>query len=233
TETESDTGEPDPTSYDLPGPHPVGNFSFDLPDPAGIRTLRVELWYPADPAAQRVAEVGRALGDFVVDEPNATTFAALVDVAPDECVRKQSKSAAGPERATIAGPWPTVVFSHCHGCARFSSFSLAEHLASHGFLVAAVDHAGSTLFDEMADGLPPLDQATLELRRDDVIRVIDELLDPAASSLASEFVGLPDPDRLGVFGHSFGAITTGIVLQDDPRPRAGVAIAAPIESPLL
>src|SRR5690606_21263349 len=68
---------------------------------------------------------------------------------------------------------------------------------------------------------------------DDVIRVIDELLDPAASSLASEFVGLPDPDRLGVFGHSFGAITTGIVLQDDPRPRAGVAIAAPIESPLL
>ena len=36
-----------------------------------------------------------------------------------------------------------------------------------------------------------------------------------------------------MFGHSFGAITTGLVLQDDPRPRAGVAIAAPLENPLL
>jgi hypothetical protein len=100
-------------------------------------------------------------------------------------------------------------------------------------LVAAVDHAGSTVFDQLFGTLPPHDQATLELRRDDGVRVIDELLDPAAASLPAEFVGLADPDRLGVFGHSFGAITTGIVLQDDPRPKAGAAIAAPIENPLL
>jgi hypothetical protein len=36
-----------------------------------------------------------------------------------------------------------------------------------------------------------------------------------------------------MFGHSFGAVTTGAVLQDDPRPRAGVAIAAPVENPIL
>src|SRR5690606_31082340 len=143
------------------------------------------------------------------------------DVAPDECVRKQSNSAAAPELASVAKPLPTVVFSHCHGCARFSSYSLAERLASHGFLVAAVDHAGSTLFDQLLDELPPLDASTLELRRDDVIRVIDELLDPAAASLPSELVGLADGERLGALGHSFGAVTTGLVLQDDPRPRAG------------
>src|SRR5690606_30241922 len=48
-----------------------------------------------------------------------------------------------------------------------------------------------------------------------------------------ELVGLADGERLGVFGHSFGAVTTGLVLQDDPRPRAGVAIAAPLENPVL
>jgi dienelactone hydrolase len=46
-------------------------------------------------------------------------------------------------------------------------------------------------------------------------------------------VGRADAERLGVFGHSFGAVTTGAVLQDDPRPRAGVAIAAPVENPVL
>jgi dienelactone hydrolase len=233
TETGTETGEPEPAAYDQPGPHPVGNLGFELGDPAGLRPLHVELWYPADGSARAAAERGQALTAFVPDEPEASTFAALVAAAPEACVRKQTRSAAGPELAGVDGPWPTLVFSHCHGCARFSSFSLAERLASHGFLVAAVDHAGSTLFDRLGEGLPPLDQATLMQRRDDLIRVIDELLDPAASSLPSEFVGLADGERLGVVGHSFGAVTTGIVLQDDPRAKAGVAIAAPLENPVL
>lgn len=228
--SESETGEPDPISYAEPGAHAVGNLAIDLADPDNMRDLRVELWYPATRAA---SGAGQDLLDFVPDEPDASSLAALVDVAPDACVRKQTNSAPAPALAELDAPLPTLVFSHCHGCARFSSFSLAEHLASHGFLVAAVDHAGSTVFDQLADTLPPLDEATLELRRDDVMRVIDELLDPAAASLPAELVGLADEQRLGVFGHSFGAITTGKVLQDDPRARAGVAMAAPLENPLL
>ncbi len=42
-----------------------------------------------------------------------------------------------------------------------------------------------------------------------------------------------DPERIGVYGHSFGAVTTGLVLQNDPRPIAGFAIASPMENPLL
>lgn len=231
TESESETGEPDPTLYDLPGPYPVGNSSFELSNRS--RPLRVELWYPADEAARAAAMTGQSLIDFVADQAQASSLSGLVAGAPEQCVRKQTQSAAAPAPANVAGPWPTVVFSHCHGCVRFSSFSLAEQLASHGFLVAAVDHAGSTLFDQMAGQLPPLDQATLELRRDDLVRVIDELLDPTATSLPAQLVGLADAERLGVFGHSFGAVTTGLVLQDDPRARAGVAIAAPLESPVL
>jgi dienelactone hydrolase len=135
--------------------------------------------------------------------------------------------------AEPGGPWPTVLFSHCHTCTRFSSYSLAERLASHGFLVAAVDHAGNTLFDQLEGTALPVNLATLELRAADMQRVLDELLDPAAGSLPSAFVGLADSERVGVFGHSFGSVTTGKLLQDDDRFIAGVGIAAPFESPLL
>ncbi len=231
--SESETGEPDPIDYGAAGPHPVGNLAFELADPGGDRDLLVELWYPAAGSAAEEAALGQGIEAFVSADPDAAVFAGLVAEGPDACVRKQSQSAAAPELAQLPGPWPTLVFSHCHGCARFSSYTIAEHLASHGFLVAAVDHAGSTLFAQLADALPPLDEATLQLRADDVARVMDELLDPGAASLPEPFVGLADGARLGVYGHSFGAVTTGKILQDDPRPRAGVAMAAPIENPLL
>jgi dienelactone hydrolase len=227
TGSESETGEPDPNDYSQPGAHPVGNLAIVLADPVGDRDLTVELWYPASGDA---SGAGQALLDFARDDAQTATLSGWIDAVDDSCVRKTTASADAPALADIAGPLPTLVFSHCHGCARFSSFSIAEHLASHGFFVAAVDHPGSTLFDPM---LPPLDTTTLELRRDDVIRVIDELLDPAATALPEGFVGLADAARLGVFGHSFGSVTTGKVLQDDPRPIAGVGIAAPMENPLL
>jgi dienelactone hydrolase len=230
SESESETGGPDPISYSEPGPFSVGNVAMELADPVGDRDLVVELWYPAPGDATGASQ---ELLDFMLDDADAASLEALLDLAPDTCVRKQTGSASAPQLADIAGPLPTVVFSHCHGCARFSAFTLAERLASHGFLVAAVDHAGSTVFDQLANALPPIDVATRNLRRDDVVRVIDELLDPAAMHLPAELVGRADAERLGMFGHSFGAVTTGAVLQDDPRPRAGVAIAAPVENPVL
>ncbi len=225
----SDTGEPEFEMYDQPGPFPVGTRAFVLADPIGDRDLEVQLWYPA---AEGVA-TGDPIGAFVPAEPDATSFAALVDVAPEPCTRKLTSSAFDGPLTREPGPWPTVLFSHCHTCTRFSSYSVAERLASHGFLVAAVDHAGNTLFEELAGNPLPVDGATLDLRTADMRRVLDELLDPAAGSLPSEFVGLADGERVGVFGHSFGSVTTGKLLQDDDRFLAGVGIAAPFESPLL
>lgn len=227
--SESETGEPGFEGYDQPGPHPVGTRTFTLPDPQGDRALRVQLWYPA--AAD--AATGDPIGAFVTDEPDASDFQMLVDAASEPCTRKLTSSGFDVALAPRLAPLPTVVFSHCHTCTRFSSFSLAERLASHGFLVASLDHAGNTLFDELAGNPLPVDATTLALRFADMQRLIDELLDPAADALPAEFVGLADPARLGAFGHSFGSVTTGKLLQDDDRVRAGVGIAAPFESPLL
>ena len=226
--SESETGEPDPISYSETGPYPVGNVATFLADPEGGRDLDVELWYPA---SRDAAGAGQQLADFGLDDEQSASLAALLDGANGECVRSETGSAPAPALADIPGPWPTLIFSHCHGCARFSSFSIAEHLASHGFLVAAVDHPGSTIFDQ--DMLPPIDEQTRAERAADVGRVIDALLDPADDELPTDFVGLADSTRLGMYGHSFGAVTTGAILQDDERVLAGVAIAAPVENPLL
>lgn len=226
----SDTGEPGVESYDQPGPWPVGTTSFVLADPMGDRELHVQLWYPA---AQGVA-TGDPIGAFVTVEPDAAAFQDLVDAAPEPCTRKLTSSAFDvAPTAELGAPWPTVLFSHCHTCTRFSSYSIAERLAGHGFLVAAVDHAGNTLFEELAGDPLPVDAATLALRSADMQRLLDELLDPSASSLPAAFIGLADSERVGVFGHSFGSVTTGKLLQDDDRFIAGVGIAAPFESPLL
>lgn len=226
----SESGEPDFESYDQPGPYPVGTSSFVLTDTIGARDLDVQLWYPA---AERV-RTGDPIGAFVTAEPDATAFQDLVDAAAEPCTRKLTSSAFDvPPAVEQAAPWPTVLFSHCHTCTRFSSYSLAERLASHGFLVAAVDHDGNTLFDQLAGDPLPVDAATLELRATDMQRLLDELLDPAAGSLPAAFIGLADSERVGVFGHSFGSVTTGKLLQDDDRFIAGVGIAAPFESPLL
>lgn len=234
TTNDASTGEPpSEPDYGQPGPHPVGHTRIVIDDASGTRALPVEIWYPADPAQAAAAEAGVPLEEFEPRGPERELLAGLVVDAPAGCTRAQTRSAAEAAPAEAAAPYPLVVFSHCHECVRFSSFSIAERLASHGFGVAAVDHVGNTLYDAQAGTGVPLSSEFLAVRATDVARVLDVLLDGGAPELPPELVGRFDPARVGAMGHSFGAVTTGRVLQDDDRVRAGVVIAAPVQSPLL
>ena len=222
-------GGAEPADYASPGPYPVGSASFLLDD--GARPLRVELWYPAEPGAAEEAEEGFPVEDFVPDPEDRARYAALLEAAPEGCpsTRAHSARAAAPAGAE---PLPLVVFSHCYECARFSGFSIAERLASHGFLVAAPDHEGTTLFDSLDDTLMEIDAESLMLRAGDISLVLDALLG-GWSEVPAGLAGLADPERVGVFGHSFGSVTTGVVLRDDGRPLAGMGLAAPMDYALL
>lgn len=234
TTDDASTGQPpSEPDYGQPGPHPVGHTRIVIDDASGTRALPVEIWYPADPAEAAAAEAGVPLEEFEPRGPERELLAGLVVDAPAGCTRAQTRSAAEAVPAAAAAPYPLVVFSHCHECVRFSSFSIAERLASHGFAVAAVDHVGNTLYDAQAGTGVPLSSEFLAVRATDVARVLDVLLDPGAPELPPELVGRFDPARVGAMGHSFGAVTTGRVLQDDDRVRAGVVIAAPVQNPLL
>lgn len=172
---------------DAPGPFAVGITTLEVD--SGGRTLPVEVWYPAAPAAE--AEVAsytlEVLGIEVATAPSPS--GAVRDAPAD----------------LTDGPYPVVIFSHGNGGVRIQSFYLTEHLASHGFVVAAPDHVGNTLETEFDTSLALPGLEVAKLRPQDVSRTLDAVL--AASEGAGVLAGSADPDRVGVAGHSFGGYT--------------------------
>lgn len=160
------------TELTSPGPYAVGyrQDSVTYDDPDGPRTLRLALWYPSQD------ERGRDV--------------AYLDAFDAPGVWED----AGP----AAGTFPLVVFSHGHrGYAESSGF-LMQHLASHGFVVAAPDHTGNTTFDDADRRTDIYYQRPL-----DISALIDHMLAlPADDPLQS----LPREPVIAI-GHSFGGYT--------------------------
>jgi predicted dienelactone hydrolase len=125
------------------------------------------------------------------------------------------------------GPFPLLVFSHgsC-GIPQQSTF-LTSLLVSYGFIVAAPPHPGNTLLDgpptvERCLGAPLVD--SFFNRADDIVFVIDEMIALSAGTTAA-LAGAVDADRIGVFGHSFGAQTVLRIPAADSRVDAVLSLA--------
>jgi dienelactone hydrolase len=125
-----------------------------------------------------------------------------------------------------------VLFSHCDSCARYSELTVAERLASWGFVVAAPDHVENTVYDALSGAQSHQTPEFLQVRGKDMEDVLDAVL-AGTDGVPAALRGHLDESRIGMFGHSFGAITTGLVLQNDPRVKAGAMLAAPPENPIL
>jgi predicted dienelactone hydrolase len=205
-------------SYDpfARGPLPVGVRTFQWSDPARAdRPLAVEVWYPATDAhrGQDVAEATRDQYELIPGFPPSW----------QEAVR---------DGAPRAERYPLVIFSHGYGAHRRQSTFLCSHFASHGYVVAAMDHTGNTVFEivqmmmaAQMGTLPPIDvephlSELMPARPADASFVIDRLLAGAA-----EGVPAVDPDRIGMGGHSFGGWTTLATAGRDPRIRAALPLA--------
>ncbi|MBI2890808.1 MAG: prolyl oligopeptidase family serine peptidase [Nitrospirae bacterium] len=220
-------------AFESAGPYPVGNTRFRLTDEARARTLWIEVWYPAAESARPEAEKGRPVEDFLSDATDRATYANLLAAAPQPGPSVEHHSAQDGAPDPARAPWPLALFSHCMSCTRFSSFSLAERLASHGIVVAAPDHTGGTLFDSLRGEAAFLTPDFLDTREQDMHVLLDTLLTPASAQVPETLRGRFDARRVGIYGHSFGGATTGLALTRDSRYRAGLAIAVPMESPLL
>ncbi|MBL8943290.1 MAG: dienelactone hydrolase family protein [Myxococcales bacterium] len=218
-----DTGEP-PMGVG-PGPHAVGHTTTTLALVDG-RSTSVQWWYPAAAAGDPTA-----LADLEPSGPRQDALADAIAAAPEPCTRKQVASTT--DAAPLVGePAPVVVFSHCSDCLRYSSSTIAEQLASWGFVVAAPDHTDNTLFDVLDGTSVGVDPDFLATRGDDIVRVIDAIAADGADVPAA-LQGHLDVERLGVMGHSFGSVTAGWVAEHDDRVDAAVTIAAPVQNPLL
>jgi predicted dienelactone hydrolase len=199
-------------TWEKPGTFTVGHAFSSVAN--GDRKLSVQTWYPS-----RAPSSGTPIEELVVDAADRATMVGLL--AKASCVRKRVGSTK--DLAPADGKFPVIAYSHCHSCTRFSSAAIAERLASHGFIVVAPDHVGNTVFDAQRGMSAPLNGEFLATRAADIKAVLD-------AALMSPSV---DANAVGMFGHSYGGATTGLVLARDARVRAGLAIGAPMENDLL
>lgn len=159
---------------DGPGPYGVGVRTVVVARP-GWEDLTLEVWYPAQVDASAAPDAYDLAG---VTFPGG----AHRDAAPD--VREEL--------------FPLVAFSHGFGGLRFQSYFLTEHLASHGFVVVAPDHPGTSLLSFEPDAV-----SYWAIRRP---RDVADAVDAVAE------LGLPvDVSRYAAVGHSFGAWTSLVV----------------------
>ena len=126
-----------------------------------------------------------------------------------------------------AGPHPLVVYSHHSGGHRRSATFLTTHLASHGYVVASLDHSEVAVpaltrrDNETDEHRAARITAIVDSRVPDVRRLLDELL---VGGLAGADVDV-DGGRIGLVGHSFGGWTVLATTAVDLRVRAVVAHA--------
>jgi dienelactone hydrolase len=145
-----------------------------------------------------------------------------------------------PKHAT--NPCPVIIFSHGLGGTRNNYEYLGQHWASHGYVVAHVQHHGS---DDAAwrgatrpgESMRAAMNAENAMNRPlDVSFVLDQLTD--FNGQDGILRRRMDLKRVGVAGHSFGAFTTLAIAGQrfgpgerslaDPRVKAAIAMSAPV-----
>ena len=190
------------------GPFPVGVRSIQSLDKAQNRSFLCEIWYPAAPRHQ--------------GQDHAPETQDVFTVPPGDTPRRQT---AVRDTEAHAGTYPAIVFSHHSGGHRRAATFLCTHLSSHGYIVAALDHSevsAPELRDregESAEQKAARMQAVIASRVPDARFLLDRLLNDTTSD------SRPDPDRIGIVGHSFGGWAALAMPETDSRFQAIVALA--------
>ncbi|MGB0495204.1 MAG: alpha/beta hydrolase family protein [Kangiellaceae bacterium] len=125
--------------------------------------------------------------------------------------------------------FPIVIFSHGYGYSPEAYSALSAELASHGYIVASLNHTFGANPTELvkkknqikwAKKLPTENMGEyLPIWSDDQIFVIEEL-NKLNSDDTSPFYQRLNLSQLGVFGHSYGGAAAYLTAARDPRVKA-------------
>jgi dienelactone hydrolase len=221
-------------------PNPTGSFAVgttivhivdsgrtDEAFRSGKRELMVQVWYPTEAKAGIRAPYRRL---------NETTLlSSYMGVMKTHSLKD----------ATVArrdAPFPLLLFNPAWGGQRTQNTFLVEELASHGFIVVAIDHTHNSLPISFPDGqrfdlsdrhglinfetLPFKEQMTtfkreLDRQTADDILVLNEFLQKNATPESPWFRAI-DTNRIGAMGHSFGGAVSVQTAFRDSRVRAAL-----------
>jgi predicted dienelactone hydrolase len=177
------------------------------------RTLSIRYWYPADVTAVQGRPVQYG---HVMQFPDNASF----PVASHGIAYADAKPLAGKK-------FPLVVMSHGYGGWNTQFSNLAEHIASQGYVVAAIDH-GDMMADSISSFLISFGNVIVD-RTLDQRQVLAQITADTNAHLASYF-DLIDLRNIGLIGYSmggYGAIgTAGAPYRFDAGPLSKLPKAA-------
>lgn len=233
---------PIPTLLTPQGKYPVGTRIFRwvdvnqgepiTSDPHDKRNVVVQAWYPTEVNAKgahspyldglnRLPENIGPLPKRLLDHYDQINTHGIL-TAPISKAQHQ---------------WPVVIFLTGNVASRAFYTSLIAGLASHGYVVLAIDHPYEAMITQLADGtiattienlptnapdLTDFMKGRLDLRIADIKFVLHQLDNPKARP--DPFLGSLDLNRMVIAGHSLGGATAGAAMASDARLKAAVNI---------
>ncbi|MEA5362938.1 hypothetical protein VA596_25640 [Amycolatopsis sp., V23-08] len=204
-------------------------------DPDDRRTVVVQLWYPAQssPAdAPRAPYLGRTEDEARTVSEALAAGTGLPRFLLDDVPRARTHSVSDAPVAREGGRFPIVLFSPGSGGVRTQNTAWAEELASHGYVVAALDHPYDSAAVVLADGRTITTETVSSGDRDqdeelaagwtairaaDLGFVLTRLTALDRGEGADPLAGRLDTGRVAATGHSLGGAAALQVVRQDHR----------------
>lgn len=205
--------------------------------PDAKREVMVWIWYPAVPTPSN------APAPYLPPAwRSALAPRGVMGLVTRDLSLVHTHSVPDPAVAIDQHSYPVVIMRAGGGAPTTDFTTLAEDLASHGYVVAGFDAPYRTYAFVLPDGkvvtrppsndpdnLPPgqadrLINQLLPMWTADTEFVVDQLQRLDADDPSGRFTGRLDMQRLGMFGHSFGGAQALQFCHNDPRCKAGIDI---------
>jgi len=244
--------------FELTLPTPTGSFAvgravYDWTDDANLdtvaakRELLVWIWYPS------TAGQSSAMDDYVPAQMRAAAGplgGGPLRFLTRDLSKVHGHSTRNSDVSAQQRSYPVVIMRAGASAGVLNYTTLAEDLASHGYVVVGFDAPYRTSVVVFPDGrvmtrTPENDPELVFGRPDsarrinklmaawtgDIAFVLDRLQRLNASDSSGKFTGRLDMMRVGVFGHSLGGAQAAQFCQEDSRCKAGIDVdGAPLGS---
>jgi len=213
------------------------------PVPGAKRELLVWIWYPA--AAGRAAVIDAYVPTQLRPKAEDPDGANIWTLLTRDVSNVRGHSLRDADMSPQQPSYPVVIVRAGASSGVLNYSTLAEDLASHGYVVVGFDapyRTGRVVFPDgrmmyrternNPETCVVPDRAQMErcatrvltAWTDDIAFVLDRLARLSASDSSGKFAGRLDMTRVGVFGHSLGGAVAAQFCHADSRCRAGIDI---------
>ena len=235
---------------DLSGSYKVGRTTYVWRDETRVnpyapvaatkQDLAVWIWYPAAPTTSpRKSEYLPEYWSRALVRHEGFILGRLLS---RDLTRVEVHSWSDADVSSEQAMYPVVILRAGGGALSSDYTTLAENLASHGYIVVSFDAPYRTVITAFPDGRVALRAAGGDFDRmpssatqrlvtqlmsawiADFKFVLDQLQELNANDRTGRFKGKFDMQKVGIAGHSLGGATAAQFCHDDPRCTAGIDI---------